>query len=148
MEVILKENVDHLGYKDEVKTVKSGYARNYLIPRGLAITANETNLKVLEEILKQRSVKEQKLIDEFQVIADALMEVVVKVGAKVSEKGKIFGSVTTIQIAEAIHYEGHVVDRKQIHISGDAIKELGTYTAKIKLHPKVEFNLQFEVVKE
>lgn len=148
MEVILKENVDHLGYKDEVKTVKSGYARNYLIPRGLAITANETNLKVLEEILKQRSVKEQKLIDEFQVIADALMEVVVKVGAKVSEKGKIFGSVTTIQIAEAIHYEGHVVDRKQIHISEDSIKELGTYTAKIKLHPKVEFDLQFEVVKE
>jgi len=148
MEVILKENVDHLGYKDELKTVKSGYARNYLIPRGLAITANETNLKVLEEILKQRSVKEQKLIDEFQVIADALMEVVVKVGAKVSEKGKIFGSVTTLQIAEAIHYEGHVVDRKQIHISEDAIKELGTYTAKIKLHPKVEFDLQFEVVKE
>ena len=148
MEVILKENVDHLGYKDEVKTVKSGYARNYLIPRGLAITANETNLKVLEEILKQRSVKEQKLIDEFQVIADALMEVVVKVGAKVSEKGKIFGSVTTLQIAEAIHYEGHVVDRKQIHISEDSIKELGTYTAKIKLHPKVEFDLQFEVVKE
>ena len=148
MEVILKENVDHLGYKDEVKTVKSGYARNYLIPRGLAITANETNLKVLEEILKQRSVKEQKLIDEFQVIADALMEVVVKVGAKVSEKGKIFGSVTTLQIAEAIHYEGHVVDRKQIQISEDSIKELGTYTAKIKLHPKVEFDLQFEVVKE
>ena len=148
MEVILKENVDHLGYQDEVKTVKSGYARNYLIPRGLAITANETNLKVLEEILKQRSVKEQKLIDEFQVIADALMEVVVKVGAKVSEKGKIFGSVTTLQIAEAIHYEGHVVDRKQIHISEDSIKELGTYTAKIKLHPKVEFDLQFEVVKE
>ena len=148
MEVILKENVDHLGYKDEVKTVKSGYARNYLIPRGLAITANETNLKVLEETLKQRSVKEQKLIDEFQVIADALMEVVVKVGAKVSEKGKIFGSVTTLQIAEAIHYEGHVVDRKQIQISEDSIKELGTYTAKIKLHPKVDFDLRFEVIKE
>jgi large subunit ribosomal protein L9 len=148
MEVILKENVEHLGYKDEVKTVKSGYARNYLIPRGLAITANKTNLKVLGEILSQRSVKEQKLVDEFQTIADALAEVVVKVGAKVSEKGKIFGSVTTIQIAEGIHYEGHVVDRKQIHISEDSIKELGTYTAKIKLHPKVEFDLQFEVVKE
>lgn len=148
MEVILKENVEHLGYKDEVKSVKAGYARNYLIPRGLAITANETNLKVREEFIKQRSVKEQKLIDEFQVIADALMEVVVKVGAKVSEKGKIFGSVTTLQIAEAIHYEGHVVDRKQINISEDSIKELGTYTAKIKLHPKVEFDLQFEVVKE
>jgi large subunit ribosomal protein L9 len=76
------------------------------------------------------------------------MEVVVKVGAKVSEKGKIFGSVTTLQIAEAIHYEGHVVDRKQIHISEDSIKELGTYTAKIKLHPKVDFDLRFEVVKE
>ena len=148
MEVILKENVENLGYKDEVKTVKSGYARNYLIPRGLAITANETNVKVLEEILRQRSVKEQKLIDEFQVVADALKDIVVKVGAKVSDKGKIFGSVTTLQIAEAIHYEGHVVDRKQIYISEDSIKELGTYTAKIKLHPKVEFDLQFEVIKE
>ena len=148
MEVILKVHVEHLGYKDEVKTVKSGYARNYLIPRGLAITANKTNIKVLNEILNQRSVKEQKLVDEFQTIADALAEVVVKVGAKVSEKGKIFGSVTTLQIAEAIHYEGHVVDRKQINIPEDSIKELGTFTAKIKLHPKVEFDLKFEVVKE
>jgi len=148
MEVILKVHVEHLGYKDEVKTVKSGYARNYLIPRGLAITANKTNIKVLNETLNQRSVKEQKLVDEFQTIADALAEVVVKVGAKVSEKGKIFGSVTTLQIAEAIHYEGHVVNRKQINIPEDSIKELGTFTAKIKLHPKVEFDLKFEVVKE
>jgi len=148
MDIILKQNIDKLGYKDEVKTVKSGYARNYLIPRGLAITANETNRKNLEETLRQRSVKEQKLIDEFQVVADAFSDVVVKVGAKVSEKGKIFGSVTTLQVAEAIHYEGHVVDRRQIHFKEDAIKELGTYTAKIKLHPAVEFDLQFEVVKE
>lgn len=148
MEVILKEDIAHLGYKDEIKTVKSGYARNYLIPRGLVITANETNRKNLNEILKQRSVKEQKLIDEFQVIADTFADFVVKVGAKVSDKGKIFGSVTTLQIAEAIHYEGHVVDRKQIHIQEDTIKELGTYIAKIKLHPKVEFDLKFEVIKE
>ena len=148
MEIILKENVDHLGYKDEIKTVKSGYARNYLIPRGLAITANETNRKNLEEIIRQRSVKEQKVVDEFQVIADAFADVTVKVGAKVSEKGKIFGSVTTLQIAEAIHYEGHVVDRKQIHIEEDTIKELGVFTAKIKLHPRVEFDLKFEVIKE
>ena len=137
-----------MGYKDEIKTVKSGYARNYLIPRGLAITANETNRKNLEEIIRQRSVKEQKVVDEFQVIADAFADVTVKVGAKVSEKGKIFGSVTTLQIAEAIHYEGHVVDRKQIHIEEDTIKELGVFTAKIKLHPRVEFDLKFEVIKE
>ena len=82
------------------------------------------------------------------MIADTFADFVVKVGAKVSDKGKIFGSVTTLQIAEAIHFEGHVVDRKQIHIQEDTIKELGTYTAKIKLHPKVEFDLKFEVIKE
>jgi len=148
MEVILKQDVENIGFKNEIKTVKPGYARNYLIPRGLAITATEINKKVLNETLKQKSFKEEKIISEFQQIADALKNTTVTIGAKVSGKGKIFGSITTLQIAEGIHNEGYVIDRKNIFIKEDAIKELGKYEAHIKLHKDVEFDLSFEVVKE
>ena len=148
MEVILKQDVEKLGYKDDILKVKDGFARNYLLPKGYALTATVPNKKMLAETLKQRAVKEETIKDEAQVIADALKEVVIKVGAKVSSKGKIFGSVTTIQIAEAINKAGCEVDRKCISIKEDAIKNVGTYTANIRLHREVIVDVKFEVVEE
>jgi large subunit ribosomal protein L9 len=148
MKVILKENIENLGFKDEVVVVKNGYGRNYLIPKGVAELATPSALKVLEENLKQRAVKDQKVRDEAQKTADALKELVVKVGAKAGEKGKIFGSVNTIQLAEAIEKMGHKVDRKYIKIKGDAIKSLGSYEASIRLHKDVATDVKFEVVED
>ncbi|MDF1672695.1 MAG: 50S ribosomal protein L9 [Vicingaceae bacterium] len=146
MKVILKENIENLGFKDEVVDVKNGFGRNYLIPKGMANLATQSALKVLEENLKQRAVKDKKVRDEAQKTADALKELVVKVGAKAGEKGKIFGSVNTIQLAEAIEKLGHTVDRKYIKIKGEAIKSLGSYEASIRLHRDVATDVKFEVV--
>ena len=148
MQVILKQDVEHLGYKNDVLKVKNGYARNYLLPRGYALMATEPNKKVLAETLKQRAFKEEKIKGEAQKIADALKDVVIKVGAKVSSKGKIFGSVTALQIAEAIKKAGCEVDRKCISIKEDAIKTVGEYTAAVRLHKEVNIDLKFEVVEE
>ena len=148
MEVILTKDIDNLGYKDELKTVKPGYARNYLIPQGFAIPATAGNKKMLEETIRQRSVKEQKLVAGYQVIETELTKEIIKVGAKVSEKGKIFGSINTTQIADAIKAVGHDVNRKQISIKDDNIKEVGTYSASIRLHKEVEFEINFEIVAE
>ena len=148
MKVILKQDVEHLGFKHEIKSVKPGYARNYLIPRAYVIPATIPNIKMLEETLKQRAGKEQKLIKELQGIVDALKEITVKVGAKVSTKGKIFGSVTTLQISDAVKALGFNIDRKQISLKEDAVKELGAYTADVKLHKDITFKLNFEVVKD
>ena len=148
MEVILKQDVEHLGYKNDVLKVKNGYARNYLLPRGYALMATEPNRKALAENLKQRAFKEEKIKGEAQKIADALKDVVIKVGAKVSSKGKIFGSVTALQIAEAIKKAGCEVDRKCISIKEDTIKSVGEYTAAVRLHREVNIDLKFEVVEE
>jgi len=148
MKVILKENIENLGFKDEVVDVKNGYGRNYLIPKGMANLATQSALKVLEENLKQRAVKDKKVRDEAQKTADALKELVVKVGAKAGEKGKIFGSVNTIQLAEAIEKLGYTVDRKYIKIKGDAVKTLGSYEASIRLHKDVATDVKFEVVED
>ena len=148
MEIILTKDIENLGYKNDLKKVKSGYARNYLIPKGLAIVANAANKKVLEETTKQQAVKGEKIIAEFNATADALKGTNVQVGAKVSSKGKIYGSITPLQIAEAISKAGHEVNRKQISIVSDNIKETGTYEAKIRLHKEVEFTINFEVVEE
>lgn len=146
MKIILRENIENLGFKDEVVDVKNGFGRNYLIPKGMATLATQSALKVLEENLKQRAVKDKKVRDEAQKTADALKELVVKVGAKAGEKGKIFGSVNTIQVAEAIEKLGYTVDRKYIKIKGDAIKALGSYEASIRLHKDVATDVKFEVV--
>lgn len=148
MKIILKENVENLGFKDEVVEVKNGYGRNYLIPKGKATLATTSALKVLEENLKQRAVKDQKVKDEAQKTADALKELVVKVGAKAGEKGKIFGSVNTIQLTEAIEKAGHNVDRKYIKIKGEPIKSLGAYEANIRLHKDIDVDVKFEVVED
>ena len=148
MKVILKENKEHLGFKDEVVDVKNGYARNYLIPKGIASLATPSAIKMLEENLRQSAVKNQKLKDEAQKLADALNEMVVKVTAKAGDKGKIFGSVNTIQLADAIEKAGHKVDRKYIKIKGEAIKTLGSYEASVRLHKDINATVKFDVVSD
>ena len=146
MKVILKENKEHLGFKDEVVEVKNGYARNYLIPKGIASLATPSAIKMLEENLRQSAVKNKKIQDEAQKTADALAEMVVKVVVKAGEKGKIFGSVTTAQLAEAIDKAGHKVDKKYIKIKGEAIKNVGSYEAGVRLHKDVDALVKFDVV--
>ncbi|PCI99906.1 MAG: 50S ribosomal protein L9 [Flavobacteriales bacterium] len=148
MKVILKENKEHLGFKDEVVDVKNGYARNYLIPKGIASLATPSAIKMLEENLRQSAVKNKKVKDEAQKMADALNEMVVKVTAKAGDKGKIFGSVNTIQLADAIEKAGHKVDRKYIKIKGDAIKTLGSYEASVRLHKDINATVKFDVVSD
>jgi large subunit ribosomal protein L9 len=148
MEIILIQDVDRLGSKDDIVTVKDGYARNFLIPQKKAIAATPSAKKVLAENIKQRAHKETRLRDEAQAIAEKLVNKKVKIGAKVSSAGKIFGSVNTIQVAEAINKKGFEIDRKQITLPEDSIKEVGTYTAKIKLFKDVVVELEFDVVGE
>jgi len=148
MEVILKANIEKLGAKDEIVTVKPGYARNYLIPRGYAIAATESAKKVLAENLKQRAHKETKILAEAQETAEKLGALNIKIGTKASETGKIFGSVNTIQLSEALLKEGFNIDRKSISLSDEHIKMLGAYEAKIKLHKEVSAMVKFEVVAE
>ncbi len=148
MEVILKANIEKLGAKDEIVTVKPGYARNYLIPRGYAIAATESARKVLAENLKQRAHKETKILAEAQSTAEKLAALEVKIGTKASETGKIFGSVNTIQLSEALTKAGFNIDRKSISISEEHIKMLGAYEAKVKLHKEVSAVIKFEVVAE
>lgn len=149
MKVILKKDVQHLGFKDDVVTVKNGYAANYLIPQGLASLATDSAIKVLNENLKQRAFKEEKIKAEARKVADFLKDLIVKVGAKAGENGKIFGSVTSLQIAEAIKKLGYDIDRKSITlVNADNIKSLGSYTAKAKLHREVIADINFEVVPE
>lgn len=148
MEVILKEDISTLGHKDDIVTVKDGYARNYLIPKGLAINATPSAKKMHQEILRQRAHKEEKLIEEAKKAAGKLEGVTLTIGAKTSTKGKIFGSVNTIQISEALKEKGFDVDRKNISIKEELIKEVGSYTAKVKLYKNVFVEIPFEIVAE
>ena len=148
MEIILKQDVQNLGNKDEIVKVKNGYARNYLIPQGFAITATESAKKVLAENIKQRAHKEAKIKADAEVIANKLEGVKLTIGAKTSSTGKIFGSVNTIQIAEALAAKGFDIDRRIISIQDDQIKEVGSYTAEVKLHREVKVKIEFEVIAE
>lgn len=148
MEIILIQDVERLGSKDDVVNVKDGYARNFLIPKKKAIAATTSAKKILAENIKQRAHKEAKLIEEANKVAEQIVNKKVKIGAKTSSSGKIFGSVNTIQLAEAINKKGFEIDRKQINLPEDSIKEVGKYTAKIKLHKKVVVDFEFEVVAE
>lgn len=147
MKIILKETVVGLGYKDDVVEVKNGYGRNYLIPQGKAILATESALKVLAENQRQRAHKLEKIKADAQAIADALADVKLTIPAKVSATGTIYGSVTPIQIAQALAEQGHQIDRKIITIS-EAVKEVGNYVATISLHKEVSAEVPFEVVAE
>lgn len=148
MQLILKKNVDKLGYKDEVVTVKPGYGRNFLIPQGYAVIATDSSLKSHNEMLKQKSHKETKVKEEAEAIAAKLANFVAKIGAKVGENDKIFGSVNTLQLSEALAKEGIEVDRKSIKIKNEPIKEVGTYEAEANLHKDVKQTFSFEVVGE
>ncbi|MDP4282024.1 MAG: 50S ribosomal protein L9 [Bacteroidota bacterium] len=149
MEVILKQDVPNLGYANEKVKVKPGYARNYLIPQGLALNATETNCKILAENLKQKAFKEEKIRKEAEELAKALKNITVKIGAKAAESGHIFGSVTPLQISQALKDQFNFdVDRKRIRVDQEHIKELGTYKAKISLHKEVHVEISFEVFSE
>jgi large subunit ribosomal protein L9 len=148
MEIILIQDVDRIGSKDDLVKVKDGFARNFLIPQKKAIVATSTAKKILAENTKQRAHKEAKLKNEALAIAEKLANKKISIGAKTSSLGKIFGSVNTIQLAEAINKKGFEIDRKQILMPEDHIKEVGTYSAKVKLHKEVIIEIEFEVVAE
>jgi large subunit ribosomal protein L9 len=148
MEIILKEDVEKLGSKDELVNVKPGYARNYLIPKELAIIAGPSEKKVLAENMKQRAHKEAKLKDKAEKDAESLKRKTISIGAKAGENGKIFGSVNTIQLADALKDKGFEVDRKNITIKNEPIKQVGTYQADVVLHKEITTTIDFEVVGE
>ena len=147
MQVILKEDVLNLGYKDDVVNVKSGYGRNYLIPQGKAVIATPSALKMLAENMKHRAHKLEKIKADAVELAAKLEGVSLTIGAKASTTGKIFGSVNNIQIAESLANAGFEIDRKIIYIK-EAIKEVGSYKAVLKLHKEVSVEIPFEVVAE
>jgi large subunit ribosomal protein L9 len=149
MEIILKRDIPNLGYISDLVTVKDGYARNFLIPQGYAISASSSNKKINAENLKQKSFKEDKVKIEATTLAKALEAITVRIGAKAAESGKIYGSVNALQIAEAIKDQfNYDVDRKKIHVDGESIKELGEYKAKIILHKEIQATINFEVFAE
>lgn len=148
MDIILKQDIQNLGYKDDIVKVKDGYARNFLIPQGMAVNATPSAKKVHQEIMKQRAHKEEKVKKEAQAIAEQLKLVSLTIGAKTSSKGKIFGSVNTIQLSEALKEKGFDIDRKIITIKEDLIKEVGKYTAKVRLHKEVQIEVPFEIIAE
>ena len=148
MEVILKQDVDNLGSANEVVTVKDGYGRNYLIPKGIAFLATPAMKKVMAENMRQQAHKAAKVKEEAESLATKLEGVSLKIGAKAGESGKIFGSVNTIQLAEALAKAGFEVDRKKISIKEEPIKNIGSYTATIKLHKEVSQEVKFDVVEE
>jgi large subunit ribosomal protein L9 len=145
MEIILKQDVDNLGHKNDIVTVKDGYANNYLIPKGMAIMATPSTKKMYEEIARQRAHKEAKEKEKAEELARKLEGLTLEIGAKTSSKGKIFGSVNTLQIAEELTKHGIEVDRKDIEIKDEPVKEVGTYTATVKLHKQVNREITFEV---
>jgi len=144
MEVILKEDVEHLGFKYDLVRVKNGFGRNYLIPKGFAEMATESKKKEREETLRQRSKKEEVLKESAQKTADLLKDAVITIMAKAGEKGKLFGSITTSQVAEAIQKIGHKIDKRHLSLSSN-VKELGTYNANVRLHREVDVDFTFEV---
>jgi len=147
MEIILKEDVIGLGYKDDVLVIKDGYGRNFLIPQKKAIVATPSAKKVLAENLKQRAHKLTQMKKDAEELAAKLNGLSLSIGAKVSSTGKIFGSVGSIQVAEALEKAGFEVDRKTIVIK-DAVKEIGSFTATVRLHREVSAEISFEVVAE
>ncbi|MDR1667425.1 MAG: 50S ribosomal protein L9 [Bacteroidales bacterium] len=148
MEIILKQDVQNLGSKDDLLVVKNGYARNYLIPKGWAILASPSAKKVLSENIKQRAHKEAKLRAEAEKLAERINGMKLVIGAKTSSTGKIFGSVNTIQISEALQSKGFDIDRRSIVIKEEQVKEIGTYNARVKLHKDISADIAFEVVSE
>lgn len=147
MKVILKQDMKALGYKDDVISVKDGYARNFLIPKGMAVVANESNMKVLKENLRQAAFKQEKIKQDAEQLAGKLNGLNIQVGAKAGANDKIFGSITSLQISQALKNAGFEVDRRKIVIDQD-IKTLGAYTATVNLHREHSVQVNLEVVAE
>ena len=148
MELILKQDVANLGFKDDLVSVKNGYGRNYLIPHGYAILATPSAKKVLAETLKQRAYKEQNIVDEANKVAEAIKALELKISAKVGEGDKLFGSISNANISEELGLAGHELEKKFITIAGGLVKRLGKYDAKVRLHRDVIVDLPFEVIAE
>ena len=148
MEIILIQDVERLGHKDDIVTVKDGYARNYLIPQKMAIIATPSSKKILAENIRQRAHKEAKIKKDAESLANRMENLKISIGVKASTTGKIFGSVTPLMIAESINKAGYEVDRKQIVVEDDHIKEVGSYTVKVKLHKDVFVDVFMDVVAE
>lgn len=148
MEVILKKNVDKLGYANEIVKVKPGYGRNFLIPQGYAVLATASAKKAHEEMMRQKSHKEAKMLAEAQELAAKISDVTVSIATKAGENGKIFGSVNTVQLAEALRKLGYEIDRKSLKIKEEPIKEVGTYEAEANLYKGVKQSFKFEVISE
>jgi len=147
MELILKNDVQNLGFKDDIVIVKNGYGRNFLIPNGLAILATDSAKKVLAENIKQREFKEKKIVDEAKKVSKKLEKIEVKLSAKAGKAGKLFGSVSNANLADELNNIGFELDKKIISVKGGLIKKLGSYTASIRLHRDVVSEISFEVVK-
>ena len=148
MEIILKQDIPNLGHADDIVVVKDGYARNYLIPKGYAISATPSAKKVLAENIKQRAHKEAKLKEDAESLATRIGNLKLTIGVKASSTGKIFGSVTPLLIAEAINKNGFEIERKQVVVADDHIKEVGEYTIKVKLHRDVFVEVPMSVIAE
>ena len=148
MQIILIQDIENLGQKDDLVTVKDGYARNYLIPKKLAIIATDSARKVIAENKRQRAHKEAKLKENAESMATRLGNLKLVIGVKASSAGKIFGSVTPLMIAEAINKNGYEIERRQVIVSDDHIKEVGKYDVKVKLHRDVFVDIPLEVVDE
>ena len=148
MDIILKQDVENLGFIDDVVTVKNGYGRNFLIPHGFAVLATSSAKKVLGETLKQRAFKEEKLIKDATKIADAIKALDIKITAKTADNTKLFGSINNQDVAEAIAAAGHVIEKKYIKVEGGTIKRIGKYNATIRLHRAVVVELPIEIVAE
>ncbi len=146
MELILKQDVENIGFKDDVVTVKNGYGRNFLIPQGQAILATSSAKKVLAENVKQRAYKEAKVIEDATKIADAIKGYEIKITSKVGSGDKLFGSVNNANVAEAIAKAGTEIDKKFIKVVGGNIKRLGKYNASVRLHRSVVADIVFEVI--
>ena len=147
MDIILKQDIKGLGYKYDVVKVKNGYGRNYLIPEGLAAVANKSTLKERDENVKQATFKQEKLKNDATALANGLNELTLSLGAKVGEKGRIFGAITTLQVADALKAKGFDVDRRRIEIKAD-IKEVGTYSVEVDLNREVKAEFKIVVVAE
>ncbi len=148
MKVILKQDVEHVGFAEDVVTVKNGYARNFLIPKGYAILATPSALKVREENLKQRAFKERKIVEEAQAQEEKLRTLDLKIAAKAGAGDKLFGSITSADLSEVLEKEGITIDKKYIAIAGGVVKRLGQYDATIRFHRDVVATLTFDVVAE
>ena len=148
MELILKEDVQNLGFKDEIVSVKNGYGRNFLIPKGVAVMATVSARKVLAENLKQKAFKEKSIVDEAKVRAKKIQLLTIKLASKVGSGDKLFGSISNADLASAISLKGEELDKKFITLPGKIIKRLGKYEATVRLHREVSFDLSFEIVPE